>query len=77
MFRLEEKELAELRERYPKGTVVVLDRMDDPYSKMPAGTKGTVVSIDDIGTIHVLWETGSRLGLVYGEDKFHALSEGE
>lgn len=77
MFRLEDEVLAELRERYPKGTIVVLARMDDPYARIPAGTKGTVTSVDDIGTVHVLWETGSRLGLVYGEDEYYALSEGE
>lgn len=77
MFRLEDEVLADLRERYPEGTVVVLVRMDDPYAKIPAGTKGIVSSVDDIGTVHVVWETGTRLGLVYGEDEYYALSEGE
>lgn len=34
----------------------------------PVGTKGVVEFIDDIGTIHVEWENGSSLGVVYGED---------
>lgn len=27
--------------------------------------------VDSMGTIHVAWETGSTLGVVYGEDKCH------
>ena len=34
---------------------------------------GTVAVIDDIGTVHVDWDNGSGLGLVYGEDKFHKI----
>ena len=62
------KELLEnLRERYPKGTRVELMRMADAQAR-PVGTKGTVTCVDDIGTIHVKWDTGSTLGIAYGED---------
>ena len=30
--------------------------------------QGTVIDVDDIGTIHILWDSGSTLGVVYGED---------
>ena len=63
-----------IKESYPKGTKVVVDCMDDDYA-VPSGTEGTVVFVDDIGTIHVNWENGSSLGLVYGEDKFHVVKE--
>ena len=60
-----------LRARYPKGTRVELISMDDPYNtKLKPGCQGTVDHIDDIGTIHVNWDCGSGLGLVYGEDRF-------
>jgi len=42
--------------------------MSDPYTRIDPGTQGTVIDVDDIGTIHVLWDSGSTLGVVYGED---------
>lgn len=60
--------LQELREYYPKGTRVQLVRMDDPYSTLEQGDKGTVSLVDDMGTIHILWDKGSSLGVVYGVD---------
>ena len=57
-----------LRERYPSGTRVELVRMDDPYTSLTAGDKGTVRFIDDMGTIHISWDCGSSLGAVYGVD---------
>lgn len=36
--------------------------MNDPYVQMPAGLKGTVMFVDDIGTVHIDWENGSSLG---------------
>ena len=60
--------LKELRDKYKKGTIVILKKMDDPYSKIPIGTEGVVSSVDDAGTIHVRWKNGSNLGVVYGED---------
>jgi hypothetical protein len=60
-----------LRERYPSGTRVELISMDDPFNrKLVPGCQGTVKHIDDMGTIHVSWDCGSTLGLVYGEDEF-------
>ena len=59
--------LQALRERFPKGTRVELVQMDDPQAP-PIGTNGTVIGVDDIGTIHVRWDCGSSLGVAYGED---------
>ena len=42
--------------------------MDDPYTKLTVGDKGTVNHVDDMGTIHISWDCGSTLGAVYGED---------
>lgn len=66
-----DKEMLEsLRKEFPKGTRVELVRMDDPYNTvLKPGCKGTVRCVDDIGTIHVSWDCGSSLGVVYGEDK--------
>ena len=64
-----------LRREYPKGTKVELVSMDDPYTKIPKGTNGTVVNVDDMATIHVSWDTGSSLGVGYGEDKIKKIQE--
>lgn len=59
--------LQALRERFPRGTQVELVRMDDPQAP-PIGTKGTVIGVDDIGSIMVSWDNGSGLNVAYGED---------
>ena len=68
MNRLKHDELADLRRCYPKGSRVKLICMNDPYRNLETGTLGTVMHVDDIGTIHVAWDCGSSLGVVYGED---------
>ena len=79
MNRMISKEaLQALRERYPKGTRVELVHMDDPYNrKLVPGCKGTVISVDSIGTIHVAWDCGSSLGVAYGEDACRKNTETE
>lgn len=64
--------IASLRRRYPVGCRVVLDEMDDPQAP-PVGTIGTVVGVDDIGSVLVNWDAGGSLHLAYGADKFHRL----
>lgn len=56
-----------LRLKYPKGCRVELVKMDDLQAP-PIGTQGTVVGVDDIGSIMVQWDSGSSLSVVYGED---------
>ena len=57
-----------LREKYPTGTRVELVHMDDPYTSLTTGDKGTVRFVDDIGTIHISWDCGSSFGAVYRVD---------
>lgn len=63
------KEIVErLRQQYPKGTRVELISMNDPYTKLKPGDRGTVTMVDSIGTVFVRWDCGSDLGVAYGED---------
>jgi len=62
-----------LRKQYPAGTRVELVRMNDPYSKLQPGDQGTVDFVDDTGTIFCSWDSGSTLGVVYGEDAIRKL----
>ena len=62
--------LKALQERYPIGTRIVLIHMEDPYTKLTKGDRGTVTGIDDMGTLQMQWDAGSTLGLIPGEDRF-------
>jgi hypothetical protein len=62
------RELVEsVRAQYPVGTHVELVKMDDVQAP-PVGTRGTVLGVDDIGSVMVHWDNGSSLHVVYGED---------
>ncbi|WP_399543018.1 DUF4314 domain-containing protein [uncultured Granulicatella sp.] len=58
----------EIRKRYPKGSRVALVFMDDSQAP-PVGTLGTILGVDDIGSLMVEWDNGSHLNVIYGEDK--------
>ena len=58
-----------LKDMYPAGTRVKLEKMDDPQAPKP-GTAGTVLYVDGIGQIHVAWDNGSSLALIPEIDKF-------
>lgn len=69
MHYIDTETLEHLRKEYPAGTRVELVKMDDPYNtKLVPGCQGTVHCVDDMGTIHVSWDCGSSLGVIYGED---------
>ena len=61
--------LKQLKAYYKPGARVMLLRMNDPYTKLRQGDRGTVICVDDIGSIHVAWDCGSTLGVVFGEDE--------
>ena len=69
---MDKKQIERVKEQYPKGTRVELIRMEDPQAP-PVGTRGTVISVDDIGSILVKWDNGSTLGVVLGEDQCRVL----
>ena len=51
-----------------------LIELNDPYRHFDTGLKGPVSCVDDPGTIHVDWDNGSHLGIVYGEDSCRKLN---
>lgn len=63
-----------LRSRFPKGVRVELLHMDDPQAP-PVGTKGTVLGVDDVGSILVAWDNGSGLNVAFGEDVCRKVEE--
>ena len=72
MRMISEKRLSALREEYPQGTRVELLQMDDIQAP-PIGTQGTVMGVDDIGSIMVAWDNGCGLSVAWGEDECRVL----
>lgn len=64
----------QLRKTYPVGCRIVLDEMDDPYTKIPIGAQGTVTGVDDAGNIMCAWDMGSSLSVVWGADRCHKVA---
>ena len=65
-----ERQLKALRERFPAGTRIRLNHMDDPYAPVPPGTTGSVAYVDDAGNVHMKWDNGRSLSLIPDEDDF-------
>lgn len=57
----------QLRREFPEGTRVALVKMDDVQSP-PVDTLGTIMGVDDVGSLLMQWDNGSGLSVVYGED---------
>lgn len=65
-------DVQKLKEKYTSGTRIKLISMEDTQAP-PIGTAGSVISVDDIGTIHVAWDNGSTLGIIPGIDTFQII----
>lgn len=48
-------------------------QMGDDPRPIPPDTKGTVTAVDDMGTVHCVFDNGRRLGLIPGEDVFRRI----
>ena len=42
----------------------------DSYTHLTPSMEGTIMFVDDAGTVHVDWDNGSTLGLIPGEDRW-------
>jgi hypothetical protein len=71
-MKISEVELQNLKTKYPVGTRIELVEMDDIQSPQP-GTLGTVIGVDDIGSLLVRWDNGSGLNLLPEIDHFRKL----
>ena len=65
------------RKNYPPGTRIQLLHMNDPYSPVEPGTRGTVELIDSMAQIHMKWDNGRSLPLNRDEDSFRTLTAEE
>ena len=74
MTKHNDQAVAMTRLNYPPGTRVELISMDNDPRPIAPSTRGTVRIVDDMGTVHVEWDNGRRLGLIPGEDSFRKLT---
>lgn len=64
-----------IRASYPAGSRIELIHMDDPWTNLKPGSRGTVYGVDDAGQIMMKWDGGSTLSLIPGEDEFKIVKE--
>ncbi len=66
--------VSSMKKIFTPGLRIKLESMRDPYA-VPDGTFGTVDFVDDAGQIHMKWDNGSSLALIYGEDIFQIIPD--
>lgn len=73
----DKKRVERLKQRYPKGTRICLDSMENDPRPIPSGTKGTVIAVDDAGQVLMKWDNGRSLSLIPGVDSFYTIQPSE
>ena len=68
-------EVRKAKEIYLPGMRVRLLKMDDAQAPV-VGTEGTVLGIDDIGSVMVAWDNGSSLSTLLGIDEVEIVEGG-
>lgn len=53
---------------YKQNDRVELVSTTDEYTRLKPGLRGWVSFVDSLGTVHVNWDDGARLGMIPGED---------
>lgn len=71
------RRIESIKQRYPEGTRICVDSMGDDPRPIESEIKGTVIWVDDIGTVHCNFDNGRRFGLIVGEDSFHVIQQEE
>ena len=69
-----QREIERIRACYKAGMRIELIKMDDVQAP-PAGTRGTIRAVDDVGDLIVAWDNGCGLKLIPGEDEFKVLRD--
>ena len=75
MKELSSQAIQRYKDMYPPGTGIFVDNMPEDPRPIASGTKGKVIAVDDIGTIHCVFENGRQIGLIPGVDTFHTVKE--
>ncbi len=67
------EEIKRIKESYLPGIRIKLVKMDDIQAP-PVGTEGTILGVDDIGSVMVAWDNGSSLKVFLEEDIIDIIS---
>jgi hypothetical protein len=69
------EQVERVRQSYPQGTRIKVASISDPYSKLTAGSRGTVDFVDDTGSLFCVFDNGEHIGLLYGIDGYCKVAE--
>lgn len=70
---MKRSEIEQLKQIYREELRIRLLKMDDSQAP-PIGTQGTVSGVDDIGSVMVEWDTGSRLKVLLDQDEIELIN---
>lgn len=57
--------MAKIPSKALEGKRIRLQRTTDAHTKLQPGAEGTVAMVDAVGTVHVDWDSGEKLGLCW------------
>lgn len=68
-------QVEERKNKYKTGLrIVVVETINDPFTPLPKVLKGTVISVDDLGSVHTHWDNGTKLAALL-EDKIELINK--
>lgn len=68
------EDIKRIKETYVKGMRVRLVKMDDEQAP-PIGMEGAIRGVDAIGSVLVMWDTGSKLNVILEDDEIEIIKE--
>lgn len=63
-YHLDKSRISKIKEEYPSGTKVRCINMENETNPIPRGMIGKVTEVDDIGSVHILWENGLEVAML-------------
>lgn len=61
---IDTKKINDIKNKYHKDDLVRLINMESEDNLIPRGMTGKVVTVDDLGSVHVKWENGMELAVL-------------
>ena len=71
--QLKPYQIQRIKERYKPGMRIELNEQM-AGERIPAGARGTVAFVDDIGDVHMKWDGGGSLALIPNVDDFKVIT---
>lgn len=71
------EEVKGIKQKYKVGSYIEIIRLYDYDIDVPTGTRAIIKHIDDMGTLHVICENGTKVDIVVGIDQFKVIEVNE